>query len=224
MGRPNEITPELADYIRRYGVREHPALVRCREETHRELADRSPMQIAPEQGAFLALLVRILGASRTLEIGVFTGYSSLAVALALPPGARVTACDVSREYTDRARRYWAEAGVIDRVDLRLGPALETLDGLLADGEAGLYDFAFIDADKTSYDDYYERALVLVRAGGVIAIDNTLWDGAVVDPEDHTADTMAIRALNEKLHADDRIELALTTIGDGLTLCLVRDPG
>lgn len=223
MGAPNKITPDLAEYIRKVGVREDPVLARCREETERDFPDRAQMLIAPEQGAFLALLARLLDARRALEIGVFTGYSGLAVAAVLPPGGRLTACEISEEFADRAREYWEEAGVVDRIDLRLGPALETLEGLLseAEGAAGTYDLAFIDADKTSYDTYYELCLELLRPGGVVAIDNTLWDGAVIDPEDVSDDTLAIRRLNRKLAADDRVDLALTTIGDGLTLCRKR---
>jgi len=221
MGRPNKITTELAAYIIEVGVREHPVLRRCRLETHERLGDDARMQIAPEQGAFLGLLARLLDARRTLEVGVFTGYSSLSVALALPEGGVVTACERSDEYAAIARGYWEEAGVEDRIDLRLGPARDTLDTLLIDGAAGRYDLAFIDADKVGYDDYYERCLELVRPGGVIALDNTLWDGAVVDEDDTSDDTRAIRAINARIYADSRVEPALTTIGDGLTLCMRR---
>ena len=221
MGRANEITPELAEYIADVGVREHPVLRRCRVETHESQADLARMQIAPEQGAFLALLARLLGADRALEVGVFTGYSSLAVALALPEGGIVTACDRSEEYAAIARGYWDAAGVSDRIDFRLGPALETLDALLEQGAHGAYDLAFIDADKTGYDDYYERSLRLVRPGGVIAIDNTIWGGRVIDADDRSEDTLAIRAMNRKVRADERVEAVLTTIGDGLTLCMRR---
>ncbi|MBZ5626168.1 MAG: class I SAM-dependent methyltransferase, partial [Acidobacteriia bacterium] len=154
---------------------------------------------------------------KTLEVGVFMGYSSTWVALALPAGGRVVACDLSEEYTARARRTWREAGVEDRIELRLGPALETLDGLLAAGQAGTFDFAFIDADKGNYANYYERALALLRPGGLIAVDNVLWDGLVIDPNDHDSDTEAIRAFNRKLHADPRVALSMATMGDGLTL-------
>jgi caffeoyl-CoA O-methyltransferase len=221
MGTANKITPELQDYILGVGVREHPVLARCREETRRDFPDRVEMQIAPEQGAFLALLVCLLDARRALEVGVFTGYSGLAVALALPREGRLVACELDRGYARRARAYWESAGVADRVDLRLGPALETLESLVADGAAGTFDLAFIDADKSGYDDYYEACLTLLRAGGVAALDNTLWGGSVIDADDHSADTLAIRALNEKLSLDDRVDLALTTIGDGLTLALKR---
>jgi caffeoyl-CoA O-methyltransferase len=209
----------LYEYLLGASLREHPALARLRAETATH--PQVNMQIAPEQGQFMALLVRLMGARRCIEVGVFTGYSSLAVALALPPGGRIVACDVSDEYTAMARRYWAEAGVADRIDLRLAPALETLDALLAAGEAGRYDFAFIDADKEAYPEYYERLLQLLRPGGLIAVDNTLWDGAVADPADQEPDTVAIRAFNERLHGDERIDLSLVPIGDGLTLARKR---
>ena len=179
------------------------------------------MQIAPEQGQFMALLVELIGAKRTLEVGVFTGYSSLCVALALPPGGRIVACDSSEEWTAVARRYWREAGVDGKIDLRLGPAVETLDSLLAAGEAGRFDFAFIDADKTEYADYYERILELLRPGGLVAVDNVLWSGSVADPAKSDDDTVAIRAFNEKLLGDERVSLSLVPIADGLTLARKR---
>ncbi len=179
------------------------------------------MQIAPEQGQFMALLIQLIGATKTLEIGVFTGYSSLCVALALPPTGKIVACDVSEEYTAIARRYWQKAGVTDKIDLRLAPALETLDQLLASGQAETFDFAFIDADKENYDHYYERSLQLVRPGGLIAIDNVLWFGQVADPQVQDNNTLALRALNDKLHHDERVTLSLVPIGDGLTLALKR---
>ncbi|MDX1578703.1 MAG: class I SAM-dependent methyltransferase [Gemmatimonadota bacterium] len=223
MGDVNKITPELAAYIRRVGVREPAAAARCRRETERDLPDRARMLTVPEQGAFLAMLVRLLDAERALEVGVFTGYSALWIAGALAPGGRLTACDISEEYTDRARVYWDEAGVSDRIDLRLAPALETLDALLVEGAAGSYDLAFIDADKAGYDDYYERSLELLRPGGVVSLDNTLWDGRVIDPSDRSDDTEAIRAMNEKIVADPRVDMVLTTVGDGLTVCRKRGP-
>jgi predicted O-methyltransferase YrrM len=213
------LSDELHDYVVRMGVREAEVLRRLRERTAH--LPQGGMQISPEQGAFMALLVRVMGARRCLEVGTFTGYSSTAVALALPPDGRVLCCDVSREWTDIAREAWADAGVADRVELRLGPALDTLDALLADGEAGTFDFGFIDADKPNYDGYVERALRLVRAGGLIAIDNTLWDGRVADPSVQDESTQAIRALNEKLSTDERVDVALTPVGDGLTLLRVR---
>jgi caffeoyl-CoA O-methyltransferase len=209
----------LYAYLLDASLREHPVLARLRAETARH--PHVNMQIAPEQGQFMALLVRLMGARRCLEIGVFTGYSSLAVALALPAEGRIMACDVSEEYTAVARRYWAEAGVAERIELRLAPALETLDALLEAGAAGSYDFAFIDADKEAYAGYYERVLQLLRPGGLVAVDNTLWDGAVADPDDQSADTLAIRAFNESLHRDDRVDLSLVPIGDGLTLARKR---
>lgn len=210
---------ELHAYLVASGVREPAVLRRLREETAR--LPQHGMQIAPEQGAFMALLVRLLGARRCLEVGTFTGYSSTAVALALPPDGRLVCCDVSREWTDVARRAWADAGVADRVTLHLGPAADSLDALLAAGEAGTYDFAFVDADKGGYDGYVERALRLVRPGGLILIDNVLWSGAVADPSDHDPSTEAIRALNAKLAVDERVDLAMVPVGDGLTLLRVR---
>jgi caffeoyl-CoA O-methyltransferase len=175
------------------------------------------MQIAPEQGQFLHFLTKLTGARNVLEVGVFMGYSSSWIALALPPGGKIVACDVNEEYAAIARNTWREAGVEDKIDFRLAPALETLDGLIAAGRGGSFDIVFIDADKQNYSKYYERALQLVRRGGLIATDNTLWDGSVIDPTDNDPDTEAIRAFNRKLHADDRIALTLATIGDGLTL-------
>lgn len=213
------LTDELHAYLQAVSLREPDILRRLRAETApMELAQ---MQISPEQGQFMALLVRLMGARRYLEIGTFTGYSALAVALALPADGRVVACDVNREWTDIARRYWREAGVAERVELRLAPAVETLDALLRDGAAP-FDLAFIDADKKNYDSYYERALRLVRPGGVIAIDNVLWGGAVADPARDDDDTRAIDALNRKIHADSRVEISLLPIGDGLTLARRRD--
>ena len=174
------------------------------------------MQIGPEQGALMQILVRAIGARRCIEIGTFTGYSSLAVALALPPGGRIVCCDVSEEWTAIARKYWALASVSKKIQLKLGPALDTLRTL-----KGKYDFAFIDADKTNYQNYYERCLKLVRRGGIIAIDNTLWSGRVIDRRERSADTLAIRAFNKKLHRDRRVDVALVPIGDGVTLACKR---
>ncbi len=209
------ITDELADYIREVTIREPDALRRLREDT--EDHPHAGMQTSPEQGQFLHLMARVSGARRTLEVGVFMGYSSTWVALALPPGGKIIACDRSEEFTSRARTTWREAGVEDRIDLRLAPAIETLDGLLAAGQAGTFDFAFIDADKTNYANYYERALTLLRPGGLIAVDNVLWDGRVIDPAENDPDTEAIRAFNRKVHADPRVALSMATMGDGLTL-------
>lgn len=211
------LSDALYDYLLSVSVRESPLLRRLRQETATDPMAR--MQIAPEQGQFMALLARILGARRALEIGVFTGYSSLCVAAALPAEGRLVACDTNDAWTRVARRYWREAGVEDKIDLRLAPALDTLDALLQGGEQGGFDFAFIDADKREYGAYYERVLALLRAGGLVAIDNTLWNGSVVDPEDQSEDTVAIRAFNEQLHGDERVSLSLVPIGDGLTLAL-----
>ena len=208
----------LFDYLLAQSLREHPAQAALREAT-RSLPNAG-MQISPDQGQLMALLVRLMGARRTLEIGTFTGYSALTVALALPEGGRLLACDVSDEYTSVGRPYWKQAGVEQRIELVLAPALHTLEARLAAGEALAYDFAFIDADKSNYDAYYERCLKLVRSGGLIALDNTLWSGAVARPA-HDADTAALQALNTKLHHDQRIDLALLTVGDGLTLARKR---
>ncbi len=209
----------LSDYVRDVAAREPAILAKLRAET--QSVQYSMMQITPEQGALMRLLIELTGARRTLEVGVYTGYSSLAVALALPPDGRIVACDVNEEWTGIARRYWREAGVEAKIDLRLGPAVATLDRLLAAGEAGRFDFAFIDADKPNYERYYERCLDLVRSGGLIAIDNVLWGGSVAEPTDTSAMTEAIRALNRRLRDDDRVSLALVPIGDGLTLARKR---
>ena len=205
----------LYDYLLEVSLREPDVLRRLREETAK--IPVAAMQIAPEQGQFMALLVELMEARTAIEVGTFTGYSSLSVALALPPGGRLVTCDVNAEWTAVARRYWAEAGVADRIDLRLGPALETLDALIADGEEGTFDFAFIDADKKSYEAYYERILTLLRPGGLVGVDNVLWSGRVIDTARQDSETRAIRAFNEKIHADPRVSLSLVPIGDGLTL-------
>jgi predicted O-methyltransferase YrrM len=210
---------KLFEYVVAHGAREHPVLAELRAAT--APLPHAGMQIGADQGALMGLLVRLIGARRTLEIGVFTGYSTLAVALALPPDGRIVACDVSVEWTDIARRHWEKAGVAHKIDLRLARATKTLDALLAAGGAGSYDFAFIDADKSGYAGYYERCLQLVRAGGLIAIDNTLWSGAVIDASKRDEDTEAIRALNEALYRDERVDVALLTVGDGLTLARKR---
>lgn len=209
----------LHAYFLSVSGRESDILRSLREETAAHALSR--MQIAPEQGQFMALLVQLLGATKTLEIGVFTGYSSLAVALALPPQGKIVACDINEDYTAMARSYWQRAGVANKIDLRIAPALETLDRLIESGEAGTFDFAFIDADKQNYDNYYERTLQLVRVGGLIAVDNVLWGGQVADPTVEDANTKAIRALNAKLVQDDRISLSVVPIADGLTLALKR---
>ena len=209
----------LYKYSLSVSLRENEILKLLREETSQHSA--SIMQISPDQGQFMAFLIKLLRAKKTLDIGVFTGYSSLAVALALPEDGKVIACDRDPRCTEIAQRYWAEAGVSHKIDLRLAPALDTLDKLIADGEAGSFDFAFIDADKRNYDNYYERALTLLRSGGVVAIDNVLWFGSVADPEDNDKRTVAIRELNQKLHQDNRVDLSMLAIADGLTLALKR---
>jgi caffeoyl-CoA O-methyltransferase len=213
------ISDELYDYLLAVGLRESETARRLREETARLPA--AVMQISPEQGAFMQLLVSLIGARRTLEVGTFTGYSALVVAEALPADGRVVACDVSEEWTAIGRRYWDDAGVAERIDLRLGPAIATLDGLLAERRHGSFDFAFIDADKGNYDGYYERSLELLRQGGLLAIDNTLWSGAVIDAARDDEDTAAIRAINRKVSRDARVDMVLLPIGDGLTLARKR---
>jgi predicted O-methyltransferase YrrM len=210
----------LYDYVINHSVREHPAQAALREATRTHTY--AMMQISPEQGQFMTLLIKLIGAKRTIEVGVFTGYSALTVALALPADGRVLACDISDEFTQIGRPFWELAGVTGKIDLQLAPATVTLDARLAAGGAGQYDFAFIDADKASYDAYYERCLKLLRTGGLIAIDNTLWSGKVALPAaDTDNDTKALQALNDKLHADERVDLALLPIGDGLTLARKR---
>ena len=204
-------------YVINTSVREPEAARRLREETQK--LPMAQMQISPDQAQFMQLLVKLIQAEKTLEVGVFTGYSALWVALGLPDDGRIIACDVSEEYTSIARPYWKEAGVEKKIDLRLRPATETLDELLAGGHAGTFDFAFIDADKTNYDNYYERSLKLLRTQGLIAIDNTIWSGRVADQSENDSDTVALRRLNEKLHRDDRVMLSMLTIGDGLTLAM-----
>ena len=208
----------LYAYLVDHTLREHPAQAALRAATATH--SHAGMQIGPDQGQFMALLVKLLGARRTIEIGVFTGYSSLTVALALPDDGHVLACDISEEYTCIGRPYWQEAGVAHKIDLRLAPALETLDAQLDAGAAGQYDFAFIDADKTGYDAYYERCLQLVRPGGLIAIDNALWGGSVARSATD-ADTLALQQLNAKVRDDERVDMALVAIGDGLMLARRR---
>jgi predicted O-methyltransferase YrrM len=217
--RSISLTDSLYEYLLSVSLREPQLLLDLREETAAMPSAR--MQISPEQGQFMALLARLTGARRCLEVGVFTGYSSLAVAMALPEDGRIIACDVSEKWTSIARNYWRAAGLDHKIDLRLAPALETLDGLIATGHAGSFDLAFIDADKTNYLAYYERALVLLRQGGLLLADNTLWSGKVADPEVSDADTVALRHFNESLHADSRVDLSLLPMGDGLTLARKR---
>lgn len=212
------LTDALAAYLVAHTLRETAEQRALRSVTQR--LPSANMQTAPEQGALLQVLVRMLGARRCIEIGTFTGYSALCIALALPPAGRIVCCDVSEEWTSIAQRYWKRARVARKIDLRIAPALETLDALLH-GEAGRFDLAFIDADKKNYANYFERCLRLVRRGGLVAIDNTLWYGRVIDRRRNDEDTRAIRAFNRKLHRDRRIDLAMLPIGDGLTLALKR---
>ena len=216
--RTIQIDDRLFQYVLDHSVREHPAQTALREATRAH--PHAGMQISPDQGQFMALLIKLLGARRTIEVGTFTGYSALTVALALPEDGRVLACDISDEYTRIGRPFWKQAGVGHKIDLVIAPALQTLDDRLAAGEAESYDFAFIDADKSNYDPYYERCLKLVRAGGLIALDNMLWNGSVARPA-KDADTAALQQLNLKLHRDARIDLTLLTVGDGLTLARKR---
>ena len=213
------LADDVYTYLLRWGVHEPEVLARLREETGSH--PRRQMQIGPEQGQLLRLLVELVGARRCLEIGTFTGYSSLSIALALPPDGSIVCCDVSEEFTAIARRYWQEAGVADKVDLRIAPALETLDALIADGGEGTFDMAFIDADKGNYPHYWERCVRLVRRGGVIAVDNVLWGGSVADASDQSPDTQAIRTLNERVHGDERVTAVTLPVADGMTIARVR---
>lgn len=213
------ISGELAEYVDNNWLRDTPLKRRLREETAK--LPQAGMQISAHQGQQMALLARAVGAKRVVEVGTFTGYSALCVAEALPADGKLWCCDVSEEWTSIGRRYWKEAGVDGKIELTVGPALATLDGLLARGLAGQLDMAFIDANKNDYDAYYERCLVLLRRGGLILIDNVLWGGSVVDRDDRTVDTKAIRALNAKLKADERVDLTLFAVGDGMTAALKR---
>jgi caffeoyl-CoA O-methyltransferase len=217
------LSPEIHAYLVAHGT-PPDAVQRALIEETRALGGVSIMQIAPEQGAFLTLLTRLIGARRAIEVGTFTGYSALCIARGLPPDGRLLCCDVSEEWTAIARRHWERAGVAHRIELVLAPALQTLDARLAGGEAGRYDFAFIDADKTGYLAYYERLMQLVRPGGLIVVDNTLWSGDVANPANRNPDTVAIREFNDRLLADPRIELSLLPLGDGLTLARRRPEG
>jgi caffeoyl-CoA O-methyltransferase len=208
------MSDRIEDYVAAH-ARENEAAQRLRAETAK--LPQAGMQIGSDQAAFLALLVRSSGAKRCIEIGTFTGYSALAIAAALPKDGRLVCCDISEEWTSIARRHWSAAGVAGRIDLRVAPALDTLKDLLARGEAGNFDFAFIDADKSGYDAYYEACLKLLKPGGLIALDNMLWSGRVVNPDHHDTDTDAIRALNTKISNDARVESVLLTIGDGVML-------
>lgn len=217
--RTIEIDDRLHQYLLAHTLREHPVLRELREETAR--MPQARMQISPEQGQLMQLLVELTGAKKILEVGTFTGYSATAMALALPEDGRVVCCDVSHEFTNVARRAWKSAGVEGKIELHLQPAVTTLDALIHSGQAGTFDLAFIDADKAHYDAYYERALTLLRVGGLVMVDNVLWSGRVCDPTIDDADTVAIRALNGKIHADARVTQAMLPIGDGLTLARKR---
>jgi caffeoyl-CoA O-methyltransferase len=215
--RTLNLDDRLYQYLLDHSAREHPVLAELRAATAG--MKHAGMQIGPDQGQFMQLLVRLLNAKRTIEVGVFTGYSSLAVALALPSDGRIIACDVSEEWTSMARKFWAKAGVAAKIDLRLAPAQQTLDALVAEGRAGSFDFAFIDADKPAYPGYFERCLALLRKGGLIAVDNTLWSGDVADPSKTDENTVAIRAFNDMLCKDPRVALSVLPVGDGVTLAL-----
>ena len=217
--RTTAVDPSLHEYLLSVSLREHPVLRELREETAR-LPEHN-MQIAPEQGQFMQMLLRLMGARRCIEVGTFTGYSTLAMALSLPDDGRILACDVSEEWTDIGRRYWEEAGVADRIELRIAPASDTLADERRTGDGAIWDFAFIDADKGGYPDYFDQCLALLRPGGLIAVDNTLWDGKVADDRVDDADTRAIRDFNQALYADERVEISLVPIGDGLTLARKR---
>jgi caffeoyl-CoA O-methyltransferase len=217
------LSPQLVSYLAAHNPPEHPVLKKCREETRR-LPD-AQMQISAEQGALMALLARMVDARRAIEVGVFTGYSALTIALALKDmhggNGRLLACDVSEEWTGKARAYWKEAGVDRMIDLQIRPAIDTLDQRIEAGEAGHYDFAFIDADKTSYPGYYERCLELLRSGGLMVFDNMLWSGDVADPAKHDHDTEALRAVAKRAVGDNRVHVALAGVGDGVLLCVKR---
>lgn len=214
------LSDALIAYVNDVGVREHPALKKCREETG-AMGRQAIMQIAPEQGAFMGMIAKLMNAKRYIEVGTFTGYSALAVGLALPEDGHADALDISPEFMERARGYWAAAGLGAKITGHVAPALQTMERLLKDGAAGRYDFAFIDADKTSYDAYYEAMLKLVRPGGLIAIDNVLWSGQVANDGDTSADTMALKALNAKIKADNRVDIVLLPFADGIFMCRKR---
>ena len=217
--RPATLTDALHDYLQAHGVRESDAMRRLREETARH--EMAMMQISPEQGALMALLAELIGARRALEVGVFTGYSALAVAEAMGSDGRLTALDVSADYTAIARRFWAEAGLAERIELRLGDARESLAALRAEGLDGAYDFAFIDADKSGYDIYYEQCLALVRPGGLILLDNTFHMGQIAEPERWAENAPVVDGLNKKIKSDERVTMVMLPIGDGLTICRKR---
>ncbi len=211
------ITDQIYDYLLSVSLRETEIQKELRAETAKQ--PQAIMQIAPDQGQFMALLINLMHAKKVIEIGVFTGYSSLCMAMALPDDGHIVACDINKEYTDIAQKYWRRAGVADKIELILAPAIQTLDKLLVKDEQGTFDFVFIDADKPEYPDYYERALQLSRKGGLIVIDNVLWYGKAADPDEKDKDTLAIRKFNEMLYRDERVKITMLTIADGLTLAL-----
>ena len=213
------ITDSIYKYLCENSLREDEVLSSLRAYTYR--MEQRNMQISPEQGQFMQLLIKLMGANNTIEIGVFTGYSSLCVALALPLDGKIIACDISTKYTDIAKKYWKDANVRDKIDLRIGPALDTLQKLIDKGLSNTFDFSFIDADKINYDNYYELSLKLLRPGGLIAIDNVLWSGDVVDERINDIDTESIRSLNKKNYIDKRVDISILPIGDVLTLALKK---
>ena len=213
--RSINLTDSLYQYLLDNSLREPDVLESLRKETAQ--LPTANMQIAPEQGQFMALLVQLIGAQKTIEVGVYTGYSALAVAVALPDNGQILACDISEEYTSVARRYWQKANVTNKIDLHLAPATETLNKAISQGKSASFDFAFIDADKENYGEYFELCLELLRPGGLIAVDNVLWGGSVIDPEKQDVDTCAIRAFNQQLLSDDRVDISMVPIADGLTL-------
>ena len=219
MSRWIKVDANINSYITNHLEPEHEILQELRHETAG--MEGSGMQISHEQARFMTVLLKLLGARRTIEVGVYTGYSTLITAQALPDDGKVIACDISPEWTSVARRYWQQAGVAERIDLRLAPAAQTLRELLQEGQAASFDFAFIDADKTGYDEYYELALQLLRPGGLIALDNSLWDGTVADSVDQDEDTVALRAINDKVSRDTRVHSYLAPVGDGLYLVYKR---
>lgn len=213
------LTPAVYAYLKKNSLREPAVLKQLRDETLQKIKEK--MQISPEQGQFMGMLIKLLSAKKTLDIGTFTGYSALTVALSLPSDGKVITCDTNTEWTTMAKEFWAMANVTHKIDLNLRPAVETLNQLLKNGEANTFDFSFIDADKKNYLTYYEKSLALVRSGGLIAIDNVLWGGQVADPAFNDSDTLIIRELNAKILGDDRVTLSMLPIGDGLTLALKK---
>jgi predicted O-methyltransferase YrrM len=214
-----QLNDDLHAYLLGISLREPEILAELRQETAK--LDMSIMQIAPEQGQFMSMLMKLTGARRAIEIGVFTGYSTLCMALPMPADGKIIACDINREWTDIAQHYWQKAGQAGKIELHLGPAMQTLASMLENEQANSFEFAFIDADKPNYCNYYEACLQLVRPGGLIAIDNVLWGGSVIDEDDDSEDTVAIRELNELLHDDDRVDITMVPIGDGLTLARLK---